>query len=382
MFSWSEYQLYSMPSVGFWTLVCASIISYRPELMFMGAACAILSCFLHFAKSNEDMRQNSVLIGYLLVWLVIFWFSATRAYNGYSVVLAYYTPVLAVIFLTLSTSSPKNFTPTIIYTTFLLSFFLVYQDYLFLYAGILSSGEQFKAVVYMMQFSGEGIWSFNRLAAGAAFAALLATMLPNGFKRNLIFSFCFINLCILASFMSSRLSFFAACIALILFMKDGYSRRKIQTAVFSGVLIFVITSFNLEALVQRVSLFGIGDDNRFFGFLSVARCSSGMEDFLLGAPECIRTSGLRDVDSLFLDLFLRTGFISIILFSLGLGLTFLLSKGDRLTRIMIALFAVFLYLFDSSLSKPEFLAPFVLLYAAGAKYDKDRDIELGNQGAV
>lgn len=355
----------------FFATLYASAIAYQPYLAFATLPLALAIIMLGLFGRELTIQNIPVLSGLFLMWISHLAFAATRSYYGYHDILIYYTPLFLVIFTVLSLKGCSNVSENFIYYAFFLSLPFIGSDYIYLIRGVLSSGAAFKFELYENQFTGNGVWSFNRVAVGACFFALLLAVSSNFKGKNYLVYLSISVLIFLSVYFVSRLAFISLLMAL--FLRSKSRLRFVLVAAFCALVVFSLSYSVFDDLLSRMLLLVSGSENRLSYSAKLSSCFNDFYSLMLGAPVCVKSVAITDVDSVYVDLFYRTGVLSVTFFVTGFFVVCLWSRALVWDRLVILLFGLAVYAYDSNLSKPEFLSPLLLLVAAELKQRNIRE---------
>lgn len=358
----------------FFTALYASVIAYQPYLVFVALPLAFVLIILGLYERELTIQRIPFMLGLFLMWIPHFAFAVTRSYYGYHEILLYYTPVFLVIFTALSLNNTHNTNKNSMCYAFIVSLPFIFSDYVYLIGGVISSGAAFKFEMYANQFTGNGVWSFNRLVVGACFFALSLAVSRDFERKDYLVYLSIIILLFLSLFFVSRLAFISLVMALFLRSKNR-TRFVLIAAVFS-LIVFSYAYSVFDELLSRLLLLFSGSENRLSYTNDLSSCFNDLYSLIFGAPVCVRSVAISDVDSVYVDLFYRTGLVSVSMFLTGLFLVCMWSRALFLDRAVIFLFGLALYAYDSNLSKPEFLSPLLLLAAAELKHRHTRKVRV------
>lgn len=350
----------------FFTALYASVIAYQPYLVFVTLPLAFALLIFGLYERELTIQKIPVMLGLFLMWIAHFAFAITRSYYGYHDILLYYTPVFLVIFTALSFNNIDNTNKNLAFYAITLALPFIVSDYVYLIGGVISSGAAFKFEMYANQFTGNGVWSFNRLVVGACFLALLLAISRDSGWKDYLFYLSIAILLFLAVFFVSRLAFISLLMAL--FLRSKNRARAFLIATVFALIVFSYSYSAFDDLLSRLLLLFAGSENRLSYTTGLSTCFNDLYSLMLGAPVCVKSVAISDVDSVYVDLFYRTGILSVIIFVTGLFIACMWSRALFFDRVVIFLFGLAVYAYDSNLSKPEFLSPLLLLAAAELKH--------------
>ena len=366
-----KISLKSAVATFFFTALYASVIAYQPYLVFLALPLAFALIILGLYERELTIRKIPVMLGLFLMWVSHFAFAVTRSYYGYHDILIYYTPVFLVIFTALSFRNIHNTNKNLIYYAIILSLPFIAADYVYLIGGVISSGATFKFEMYANQFTGNGVWSFNRLVVGACFFALLLAISQDFERKDYLFYLSIAMLLFLSVFFVSRLAFISLLMAL--FLKSKNRTMFVLIVTVFALIVFSYAYSVFDDLLSRLLLLFSGSENRLSYTTDLSACFNDLYSVMLGAPSCVNSVAISDVDSVYVDLFYRTGVLSVTFFVTGFFVVCLWSRALVWDRLVILLFGLAVYAYDSNLSKPEFLSPLLLLVAAELKQRNIRE---------